>query len=110
MALKIPIRRDKRHLKFVASLPCIKCYSTPCDAAHIRMRTGGGMGMKPGDNWTVPLCRIHHREQHQIGEPAFWGINIDEARSIAQILWEVSGNKYAAGAALNTFGTGDYRV
>lgn len=110
MTLKIPTRRDKKHLKFVASLPCIKCYSTPCDAAHIRLRTGGGMGMKPGDDWTVPLCHMHHRAQHQIGEATFWGLHIDEARDIAQKLWEVSGDSSDGCAALNTFGRGDYRI
>lgn len=29
------------------------------------------MGMKPPDRWTVPLCNVHHTEQHRIGHPAF---------------------------------------
>jgi len=27
--------------------------------------------MKPSDKWTVSLCRLHHLEQHEIGETAF---------------------------------------
>ena len=27
--------------------------------------------MKPSDRWTVSLCRLHHLEQHEIGETAF---------------------------------------
>jgi hypothetical protein len=29
------------------------------------------MGSKGPDNECVPLCRMHHNEQHQIGWPAF---------------------------------------
>lgn len=35
------------------------------------MNTGGGMGLKPDDRWTFPLCRVHHLEQHQVGHDAF---------------------------------------
>lgn len=41
------------------------------EAAHVRTGTDGGMALKPGDNWTIPLCAKAHREQHQIGERAF---------------------------------------
>lgn len=37
--------------------------------------------MKPGDEWTIPLCTRHHAEQHRIGEPAFerlYNINMKE--------------------------------
>jgi len=30
-----------------------------------------GEGRKPSDKWTISLCRSHHLEQHEIGEPAF---------------------------------------
>lgn len=29
------------------------------------------MGMKPGDYWTISLCRDCHAEQHRIGEHRF---------------------------------------
>lgn len=61
------------HLAFIRSLPCCRCGRSPSQAAHVRMGTGGGMGMKPDDRYTVPLCADHHREQHQVGEKAFWG-------------------------------------
>jgi hypothetical protein len=32
------------------------------------------MGAKPHDKWALPLCRDCHREQHRIGERAFWSI------------------------------------
>ena len=30
------------------------------------------MGEKPSDIWTLPLCGVHHEEQHKIGEDQFW--------------------------------------
>lgn len=33
-------------------------------ATHVRWNTGGGSSLKPGDWWTIPLCHMHHTEQH----------------------------------------------
>ena len=65
--------RSPAHLSFVRSHQCCVpgCDGRPIEAAHVRTGTGGGMGVKPGDDWTISLCRGHHAEQHQIGEPAF---------------------------------------
>ena len=66
--------RNPEHLVWIRSLPCAirGCTSrTGSQAAHVRMNTGGGMGMKPPDRRTVPLCHEHHHEQHQIGRAAF---------------------------------------
>ena len=41
------------------------------EVAHVRTGTNGGMGMKPGDMWTISLCRNCHSEQHRIGEQSF---------------------------------------
>jgi hypothetical protein len=74
-----PREKDKKHLRYVASLPCCICGGIDVDAAHIRSSpiyidgkrpTGGGE--KPSDCWTVPLCRTHHDEQHSMNEMAFW--------------------------------------
>ena len=43
----------------------------PVDYAHVRKGTNGGTDLKPSDSWTISLCRLHHAEQHQIGESAF---------------------------------------
>lgn len=51
------------------------------DIAHVRTATNGAMGRKPSDEWSVPLCRTHHRRAHQIGDRAFEierGINLLE--------------------------------
>jgi hypothetical protein len=70
--------REKRfrcpsHLKWVRQHACCVpgCDRRPIEAAHVRTGTGGGVGMKPGDDWVISLCSDHHREQHQIGERAF---------------------------------------
>lgn len=70
--------RCRPHLEWIRTQPCL-CRSSgdgwhchgPVQAAHVRTNTDGGMGMKPSDFWSVPLCAKHHREQHQIGETAF---------------------------------------
>jgi hypothetical protein len=77
-------RRPKReiaagHLALVRRLPCISCDSdNGCEAAHVRLGTGGGTSLKPGDRWALPLCGACHREQHAIGEVTFWrGLDLD---------------------------------
>lgn len=30
------------------------------------------MGRKVGDQWTVPLCAIHHRALHDVGSEERW--------------------------------------
>ena len=64
--------RDKKWLAVVRrKLPCVVCLKSPCDAAHIRIGFIG-IGIKPGDDRVLPLCREHHSEQHQVGEKTFW--------------------------------------
>lgn len=65
--------RSPAHLAFVRSHQCCVpgCGLAPIEAAHVRTETGGGMGMKPGDDWTISLCATHHNEQHRIGEKSF---------------------------------------
>lgn len=43
------------------------CRREPIHLHHERRSTGGGMGMKPGPEWQIPLCWHHHAEGHQIG-------------------------------------------
>ena len=57
--------RDPEFLKFIRSLPCCVCFRTrTVEAAHVGRR---GMGQKSSDRETIPLCSLHHREQHRIG-------------------------------------------
>lgn len=44
----------------------------PIECAHVRLgASDNGVGMKPHDRFTIPCCRKHHAEQHQIGEASF---------------------------------------
>ena len=60
-------RRDKAHLKFVASQPCLVCGRQPSDPHHLRFAQPRAIGLKVSDEFTVPLCRGHHRQLHQAG-------------------------------------------
>jgi flagellin-specific chaperone FliS len=71
--------RDKDHLRFVASQPCLVCGRSPGHAHHIRYAQPRAMGRKVSDEWTVPLCATHHRALHTVGDEQKWwkerGIN-----------------------------------
>jgi hypothetical protein len=85
-----PIRiRNKHHLEFVASRPCLVCGREPCDPHHLRFAQPRALGRKVSDEYTVPLCRIHHRELHrQVNEEAWWSLlNIDPTATALQ-LWQ----------------------
>lgn len=62
------------------------------EAAHARVGTDGGAGVKPSDWWTLPLCHDAHAEQHQIGEPAFEKKYAISMREIAKSFWTRSDN------------------
>jgi hypothetical protein len=81
-------RRDKSHLRFVAKQPCLICERLPCDAHHLRSAQVRGIGLKVSDEFTVPLCRGHHREVHRAGNEAQWweSAGID-ALAMARKLW-----------------------
>jgi len=92
--------RSKTHLAWVRTLPCVRCGRFPCDAAHVRIGTDGGMGLKPSDQYTVPLCRTCHRHQHQIGERRFWGDLGVSGRDVSLLLYQHSRDDRAALSAL----------
>jgi hypothetical protein len=82
-------RRDKAHLRFVASQPCLVCGRHPSDPHHLRFAQPRALGVKVSDEFTVPLCRGHHRQLHQAGDEIAWwkGLNID-VLPVARQLWE----------------------
>jgi hypothetical protein len=83
--------RDKDHIRFVARQPCTVCGRKPCEAHHIRFAQPRALGRRVSDEFTVPLCRLHHRELHRQGDEAAWWIraNIDPM-SIALGFWQRS--------------------
>src|SRR5450830_1797256 len=81
--------RDKAHLRFVASNPCLVCGRQPSDPHHLRFAQPRALGLKVSDEFTVPLCRDHHRHLHQAGNEIAWWHDLDiKALEIAKGLWE----------------------
>jgi ERF superfamily len=80
--------RDKLHIKFVAKQPCVICGRRPSDPHHLRFVQTRALGCKVSDEFTVPLCRGHHRELHRSGSEAQWWMKaaIDPI-AIARALW-----------------------
>ena len=90
--------RSKAHLKFVARQACLICGRAPSHAHHLRYAQPKGIGLKVSDEFTVPLCAIHHQENHATGnERQWWQERNVEPLAIAQRLWEESQGKGATG-------------
>lgn len=81
--------RNRAHLEFVASQPCLLCERRPSDAHHLRFSQPSALGRRVSDEFTVPLCRSHHRSLHRRGnEPEWWKENGIDPVGVAQKLWE----------------------
>jgi hypothetical protein len=64
--------RDRDHVRYVATHPCLACGRQPSDAHHLRFAQSRALGRKVSDEFTVPLCRGHHREVHRHGDETAW--------------------------------------
>jgi hypothetical protein len=81
-------RRNKAHLAFVAAQPCLVCRRSPCDAHHLKFAQPRSLGRKVSDEFTVPLCREHHRDLHRFGNEVAWWTNLQiEPIEVARDLW-----------------------
>src|SRR4051794_37070993 len=80
--------RDRDHLNFVTTQPCLACGRSPSDAHHLKFAQRRALARKVSDEFTVPLCRAHHRELHQRGDERSWWqqYNIDPLLT-ASALW-----------------------
>jgi hypothetical protein len=90
LALSEPRRyRDRDHLEFVASQPCLVCGRKPSDPHHLRFMQPRALGRRVSDEFTVPLCRTHHRALHRRGDEVAWwqSANLDPA-TVAQRFWQ----------------------
>jgi hypothetical protein len=81
--------RDKDHRRFVLRQPCLVCGRVPSDPHHLTFTQPRGLGYRVSDEFTVPVCRIHHRELHRSGDEAAWWqkLNIDPL-PVALSLWQ----------------------
>jgi ERF superfamily len=92
--------RDKKHRKFVTRQPCLVCGRVPSDSHHVTFAQPRALGHRVSDEFTVPVCRIHHRELHRSGDEAAWWqkLNIDPL-PVALRLWQhtrLNGDESAA--------------
>jgi len=106
---KRPRVHDHTHLAFIRGLKCCICGHHHVEAAHIRSasalygkRETGGQE-KASDKWTVPLCRLHHTEQHDAGnELVWWASKKIDPFGLALALHHASGDDIVAEAILNS--------
>ena len=83
--------RSKEHLRFVAQQPCLICGRSPSHAHHIRFAQSRGLGLKVSDEFTVPLCAIHHQQNHATGnERLWWQEHKIDPLAVALCLWRES--------------------
>jgi hypothetical protein len=61
---------------------------TPADPHYLRFAQPRALGRKVSDEFTIPLCRLHHNELHRYGDEVSWwaGVNVDPV-PIALELW-----------------------
>jgi hypothetical protein len=80
--------RDREHVRYVAGQPCLICGRSPSDPHHLRFTQSRALGRKVSDEFTVPLCRGHHREVHRCGdEAAWWRKAVLDPTVAARALW-----------------------
>jgi hypothetical protein len=80
--------RDRGHIRHVMTQACLICGRRPSDPHHLRFAQSRALNRKVSDEFTVPLCRTHHREVHRHGDEETWWqkIGIDPL-SAARTLW-----------------------
>src|SRR5262245_7831828 len=81
--------RDTDHRRFVLRQACLVCGRVPSDPHHLTFTQPRTLGRRVSDEFTVPVCRVHHRELHRSGDEAAWWrrLNIDPL-PIALRLWQ----------------------
>ena len=67
----------------------------PCDPHHLRFMQPRALDRKASDEFTVPLCRIHHRTLHRaVDERAWWQqAGIEPVQAARQFWNETRGTK-----------------
>lgn len=81
--------RNSGHLAFVASRPCLTCGRHRAHAHHLKFARPTALGRKVSDEFTVPLCSVHHEELHSPGnERVWWAQQGIDALAVAAQLWK----------------------
>ncbi|HEV2696627.1 MAG TPA: putative HNHc nuclease, partial [Terriglobales bacterium] len=80
--------RDRDHIRYVINQSCLICGRRPSDPHHLRFAQSRALGRKVSDEFTVPLCRAHHREIHRCGNEGSWWRNAGiDPLAAARALW-----------------------
>jgi hypothetical protein len=80
--------RDREHVRFLTKQPCLICARAPSDPHHLRFAQHRALGRKVSDEFTVPLCRGHHREIHRCGDEGAWWAKVGiDPSAAARALW-----------------------
>jgi hypothetical protein len=75
------------------------CGRAPSDPHHIKFAEQRAMGRKVSDRFTVPICRLRHRELHRRGnERAWWESQAIDPLPVAANLWAKT-HEFASAAA-----------
>src|SRR5262249_41756486 len=64
--------RNREHLRYVMQQPCLVCGRKPSDSHHLRYMQPRALGRKASDEFSVPLCRVHHRAAHRARDERIW--------------------------------------
>jgi hypothetical protein len=100
--------RDRDHVRHVMKQACLVCGRRPSDPHHLRFAQWHALGRKVSDEFTVPLCRTHHREVHRCGSEESWWQNTGlDPLAAARTLWLETHPLLAAEAANATAPDGD---
>ncbi len=51
------------------------------------------MGLKPSDEYCIPLKWELHAEQHRMGEEVFWGDSLEDVKKLATDLYANTGRR-----------------
>ena len=66
--------QDQEYLDYVKMQPCLFCGQQPAGQAHhVRFGHKAGMGIKPDDYRSIPLCQKHHDDAHNAKIPPWIG-------------------------------------
>jgi hypothetical protein len=104
--------RDRDHIRHVIKQACLICGRRPSDPHHLRFAQSRALGRKASDEFTVPLCRAHHREIHRCGDEGLWWQNTGTDPLVAaRTLWlETHPLLRAEATATNNEATGKFET
>lgn len=88
--------RDRKFLDWLRDQPCaVTMAPPPSDPAHTFKSTGGGgMGLKSGDCYAVPLSHAEHDKQGRVGELTYWRIAVAQNDVLLKQMVQAWAEKY----------------